>query len=150
MDKSTFVMNFFREINDEAYPLETTAELLVQSIVDYVASAAPLQSNAQAIKEGIGLTILFKPFDLEVFCKGSYKLFEYQENIVSKCYQLHFFLKERDKDVTVLKVYITDDNHIVLDVYGQDSICDASKENKGMRVFNLLLRSLYENGIIKI
>ena len=150
MDKSTFVMNFFREINDEAYALETKAEMLIQSIVDYVASAAPLKSNAHAIKEGIGLTILFKPFDLEVFCKGSYKLFEYQENIVSKCYQLHFFLKERDKDVTVMKVYITDDNYIVLDVRAQPSICDVHNEKKGMRVFNLLLNNLYDGGLITI
>ena len=113
-------------------------------------SAAPLKSNAHAVKEGIGLSMSFRPFDLQVFCKGSYKLFEIQENITSKCYQLHFYLKEQEKDVSVLKVFITDDSYIVLNVRGSDYICDTHNENRGMRVFSLLLNNIYQEGLISI
>jgi len=150
MNKSVLVMNFFREIEDEAYPLQTKAELLTQSIVDYVNLVGPLKNNVEVIKDGIGLIIFFKPFDLKIFCNGSYKLFEIQENIMSKCYQLHFYLKEHDKDVSVLKVFMTNDNYIVLDVRASDYICDTHNENQGMRVFSLLLSNLYQGGLINI
>lgn len=150
MQKFNLVMNFFRSLDSQVYTVESKADLVTQSIIDYINLVEPVKNHVEAKKDKRELIINFKPFNLEVFCHGSYKIYEIQENLESQCYQLHFFIKERDKNLTLLTVFITEDGYIVSNVMEANSICDIQDPNKGKRVFNLLLNSLYEGNFINI
>lgn len=150
MNKSSEVIRFFRLIEQESGSLEKHAKYLIQSMHDYLSLHEEVKHCVQSNLDKSDPSFYIKPFDLTIFYRGSYKMFEIEENISSYCYEVRFFHRKNDEEIMDFISYITTDEYLVPDPNKTETICQVFNEKRGSRVFARILNNLYENKIITI
>ncbi|ELY2859471.1 hypothetical protein SMC83_001914 [Cronobacter sakazakii] len=150
MNKSGEVIRFFKQITHENDTLEKHSQNLIQSMHDYLSLHDEVKHCVESNLDKSPANFHIKPFDLTIFYRGSYKLFEFNAGVTSYCYEMSFFHKKNDDEVIDLTAYITADGYLVPDPHKTERICQVFNENRGAKVFARILNILYENKIIAI
>ncbi|ELY2536564.1 hypothetical protein [Cronobacter sakazakii] len=150
MNKSIGVIRFFNQITHENDALKKHSQSLIQSMHDYLSLHEEVKHCVESNLDKSDASFHIKPFDLTIFYRGSYKLYELDADIMSYCYEMSFFHKKNDDEVMDFTAYITADEYLVPDPSKTDTICQVFNENRGARVFARILNKLYENKVITV
>ena len=143
------VYQLFRNIHDGDNTPQLSAQSLKNKIITYVNNNAYIKNSIDASTDDDGLVFFFKPFNLTLRCKESFKLFFFPP-VTLNSYELDFYFESNGEDISLLKIYTTTDGYVTKDVFNPASICDTQNEYRGKLVLNEILDALVNKKVITI